>query len=202
MRMLAYLRRHHLALLALFVALGGSSMAATNALLPRHSVGTPQLKNRAVTKAKIANNSVGSGKIIDHSLQKVDLTKNAAQAFKGATGPPGPRGPKGTARAYAEVRANGSILAGKSYNVNGVTRTGKGVYCVALPSPAIRAAAAVAVVTPFFGHDSTSAGAPGSIAHVEFAGSCGRNGERVRTYEVNNGQSVALHDEAFIIVIP
>jgi hypothetical protein len=45
-----YIGRHHVALLALFVALGGTSMAATNALLPKNSVGTAQLKNGAVTK--------------------------------------------------------------------------------------------------------------------------------------------------------
>ena len=50
--MLAYLRRHHIGLLALFVALGGTSYAA--AKLPRNSVGTPQLRSGAVTQAKLA----------------------------------------------------------------------------------------------------------------------------------------------------
>jgi hypothetical protein len=46
-----YLRRHHLALLALFVALGGTSYAASQ--LPANSVGTRQIVNRAVTLHKI-----------------------------------------------------------------------------------------------------------------------------------------------------
>jgi hypothetical protein len=50
--MLAYLRRHHIGLLALFIALGGTSYAA--AKLPRNSVGTTQLKSGAVTEAKLA----------------------------------------------------------------------------------------------------------------------------------------------------
>jgi hypothetical protein len=54
----AYAGRHHLALLALFLALGGTSFAAGNALLPRNSVGTPQLRNGAVTKTKIANKTL------------------------------------------------------------------------------------------------------------------------------------------------
>ena len=40
------------ALIALFVALGGTSLAAINAL-PKNSVGTKQLKDGAVTAAKM-----------------------------------------------------------------------------------------------------------------------------------------------------
>jgi hypothetical protein len=48
--LVSYLRRHHLGLLALFVALSGTAYAAT---LPRNSVGTAQLKRNAVTSAKV-----------------------------------------------------------------------------------------------------------------------------------------------------
>ena len=41
----AYLRRNHLALLALFFALGGSAYAAGSALLPKNSVGSRQVVN-------------------------------------------------------------------------------------------------------------------------------------------------------------
>jgi len=41
-----------ISLIALFVALGGTTYAASN--LPRNSVGTAQLKNKAVTSAKLA----------------------------------------------------------------------------------------------------------------------------------------------------
>ncbi len=50
--MLAYLRRHHLAILALFVALGGTSYAATQ--LPVNSVGTRQIRRGAVTPSKLS----------------------------------------------------------------------------------------------------------------------------------------------------
>jgi hypothetical protein len=71
-----YVRRHHLALLALFVALGGTSVAATNAVLPRNSVGTKQLKNGAVTPTKIRNNAVTSAKIKNGQITGPDVDES------------------------------------------------------------------------------------------------------------------------------
>ncbi len=124
-----YVRRHHLALLALFVALGGTSLAAASALLPR--------------------NSVGSAQVINGSLGKIDLSKKARAALHGAPGPrgsqgpqgaqgpqgpagaPGPPGPTGSAVAYAHVNADGTLDAANSKNVasGNVARAFKGVYC-------------------------------------------------------------------------
>ena len=41
----SYIKRHHVALLALFFALGGTAFAAGNTLLPGNSVGTKQVIN-------------------------------------------------------------------------------------------------------------------------------------------------------------
>jgi hypothetical protein len=74
----AYVRRHHIALLALFFALGGTAVAASNSLLPKNSVGTKQ--------------------VINGSLAKADLSKKAVTALKGnkgARGIPGAAGPQG-----------------------------------------------------------------------------------------------------------
>jgi hypothetical protein len=49
---LTYLRRHHLAIVALFIALGGTSYAATQ--LPANSVGTRQIRAGAVTPSKLS----------------------------------------------------------------------------------------------------------------------------------------------------
>jgi hypothetical protein len=67
----AYLRRHHLALLALFIALGGTSYAAIN--LPKNSVGPRQLRKSAVTNAKVASNAVTGAKVKNRSLSGADL---------------------------------------------------------------------------------------------------------------------------------
>jgi hypothetical protein len=54
-----FLRQNAIALLALFIALGGTALAAASAL-PRNSVGTKQLKKNAVTGLKIKNRSPSS----------------------------------------------------------------------------------------------------------------------------------------------
>jgi hypothetical protein len=66
----------------LIAALGGTSYAAFT--LPDNSVGTKQLKNKAVTLAKIAPAARGS------------LAKIGPQGNPGRAGPPGPSGAPGT----------------------------------------------------------------------------------------------------------
>jgi hypothetical protein len=82
-------RGHFVAYLALFFALGGTSIAAVNAL-PRNSVGTPQLKNGAVTKQKIAKKTIASlrGLRGPRGLTGAAGAAGAAGA-KGDTGAPG-----------------------------------------------------------------------------------------------------------------
>ena len=41
--------------------------AAYDAVLPRNSVGTPQLKRNAVTSSKLAPNTVRTGQVVDGS---------------------------------------------------------------------------------------------------------------------------------------
>jgi hypothetical protein len=57
------------ALIALFAALSGTALAA----LGKNSVGTRQLKAKAVTSGKIANNAVTSAKVAKSSLTGADI---------------------------------------------------------------------------------------------------------------------------------
>lgn len=59
--MLAYIRRHHMGIIALFVALGGTSYAATR--LPSNSVGSGQIQAGAITSAKIRNGAITAEKL-------------------------------------------------------------------------------------------------------------------------------------------
>src|SRR3712207_4833178 len=80
----SYLRRHHIGLLALGIALTGTAYAAT---LPKNSVGTRQLKNGAVSAKDIKRNAVSSSKVKNRSL--------LAKDFKAGQLPKGPKGEAG-----------------------------------------------------------------------------------------------------------
>jgi hypothetical protein len=82
-----YFRRHHVALLALFVALGGTSYAAASRLLPPNSVGSPQ--------------------VINGSLQTKDLSKKARTALRGNRGLRGLAGAPGAPGATGAQGAQG-----------------------------------------------------------------------------------------------
>jgi hypothetical protein len=79
-----YLRRHHVGLLALVIALGGTSYAAVQ--LPKNSVGSPQLRAKAVTPAKL------STKV---RTQLASAGSQGPQGAPGAKGDPGEHGAKG-----------------------------------------------------------------------------------------------------------
>jgi len=99
--LLGYIRRHHIGLLALFVALGGTSYAAVK--LPRNSVGTSQIKNHAVTTSKLSTATV-------KALKGAKGDRGAA----GATGATGAAGAKGDPGAPATLSAAVSALTGAS----------------------------------------------------------------------------------------
>lgn len=84
-RLQRFLHNNLIALLALFIALGGSAYA-----VGKSSVGTPQLKNGAVSRAKLKNNAVNEKKLAGSVRAKL---MQAGQA--GPEGPVGPVGPKG-----------------------------------------------------------------------------------------------------------
>ena len=62
---------------ALFVALGGASYAATQ--LPANSVGTAQLQNGSVGNWKLKSNAVGARKIINGSVGAKQVNSSQVQ---------------------------------------------------------------------------------------------------------------------------
>ena len=125
----SYINRHHLAMFALFFALGGTSFAAGNALLPGNSVGTKQ--------------------VINGSLQTNDLSKTARSALKGnrglrglagaqgaqgATGATGAQGVQGVpgqsaTKLFVALDADGTLT--KNSGATLATKAGTGVYRIA-----------------------------------------------------------------------
>lgn len=68
-KLAGHIRGNVVAYVALFVALGGTAVAATS--LPANSVGTKQLKNGAVTGAKVAQNTLTGANINESTLGTV-----------------------------------------------------------------------------------------------------------------------------------
>jgi hypothetical protein len=157
-----YARRHHIALLALFVALGGTSYAALK--LPAGSVGTKQLKNRAVTGAKVKPRSLKAKHFATGQLPagpKGDRGADGAPclpSIPGCQGPKGDTGAAGPGARWALVDPVGPTIVRQS---GGITAFGPstGNYLVDFGSP----------VT---GHAIIGSGA--STGAVVTAGACGK----------------------------
>jgi hypothetical protein len=97
--LIRHLRRNLVGYLALFVAIGGTSYAATS--LPGGSVGTRQLKDGAVTAAKVRNHSLVARDFASGQLLVGPRGAAGAHGSPGATGAQGSpgvagaQGPKG-----------------------------------------------------------------------------------------------------------
>ena len=98
---------------ALVLALGGTSYAAIS--LPRNSVGSEQIRSRAVTSRHVDNGS----------LRLADLGAGARRALRGQQGPPG----EPAANFFAAVSSGGGFLRGNATH-GGHTSVGSGAYTV------------------------------------------------------------------------
>jgi hypothetical protein len=104
-----------LSIAALLVAVLGITplgQAAYDAVVPRNSVGTAQLKRNAVTSSKLAPNTVRTGQVVDGSLLTQDFKPGQIpQGPKGDKGDKGDRGPAGIS-GYEIVRSDANVPAG------------------------------------------------------------------------------------------
>ena len=105
--LLSFLSHNMIALIALFVALGGTAYAAT--ALPAGSVGTKQLKNAAVTSSKIKTNAVNSAKVADNSLTGADLLESSLGQVPSAA-----NAATATNATHADAASNADAVGGVS----------------------------------------------------------------------------------------
>jgi len=130
-----FLRHNMIALLALFLALGGTTYAASTALIGKNTVASPQVVNGSLQTKDLSSKA---RKALKGNRGLRGLT--GAQGAKGATGAQGVQGIQGiqgiagTARAYATVLPAGTLVAANTKNVTGVTRVSTGIYCLDLDS--------------------------------------------------------------------
>ena len=102
------------ACVALLVALGGTSVAAVNAIAP-NSIGAPQiranavstseLRNGAVTGPKLRRNAVTGAKVLNRSLSAIDFAAGSL-----------PAGPAGTIGAITVRQGSVSVPGGTAQN--------------------------------------------------------------------------------------
>jgi hypothetical protein len=140
-----------MATVAVFIALGGASYAATQ--LPKHSVGTKQLRNGAVTYGKIA--------------------KSASKRLAGATGATGPQGVAGApaTKLYAQVKMDGTINASSPGVTSAKNGSSKGLYLVNFGQDITHCAAiAMQGALPVFGEPGANTGRTRGSALVDIDG--------------------------------
>lgn len=198
-----------LALIALFVALGGVSYAAVTIngnAIQNNSIPGAKLKNGAVTNAKVKANTLAANRLTAAARASLRGAEGARgpQGAAGAPGAQGAQGTPGTALAYAQVTpATPSLVAERTSGVTEVTRPAGGLYCLA---------AAPAVVGQAF-----SAGVPTrpTVASVEY-GNTANVGDTLivevrgatvtcpaNTFEVYTYRNGALaNDVAFTMIVP
>lgn len=165
---------------ALLIALGDTSWATVSQLVPRNSVGTAQLRNNAVTSAKIRNGQI----------RLADLHRTARRpgprGLRGIAGPPGPAGV--VTRLWAVMNSSGSI--GRAAGTTSAGRLGLGVYEVIFGQNVTNCAFVASVGDP-----GEATGTNGAATVTRRAGNA--NGVRVETRNLAG----ALADRPFHLIV-
>src|SRR4051812_41146463 len=188
------------ALLALFVAMGGTGYAALK--LPKDSVGAKQIAKDAVGSPEIKNGAVGTSEVKNGSLVQRDFKQG--QLPQGAQGPQGPKGDPGqqgvqgiagTARGYGSVAfgcaapSTCTVTAAKNATVYHPLT---GIYCIAVPGADPTNTGVVATLEDDLAGDR--------IAYLGSSSSC----PSASAFEVHilNSAGTANDDNAFFFVVP
>ena len=162
---------------AVFIALGGTSYALT---LPRNSVGSSQIRSRAVGGSELRRDAVRSRHLNDHSVGLRDSSFAARRALRGERGPAGPSGPPGPMGiAYSVAMNSGGDAVGGNGHIGGHD-AGTGAYEVRFNRD-MSTCRAVASISRVPG-GGTEGPAPGEIATSVHSG-----GVTVRTYDSASG---------------
>lgn len=125
--MSGYLRRHHIGLVAIFIALSGTAVAAFDPVGSDGDIDACFNKKKQLSVAKGEKCKKGS-KLVSWS-QTGPAGPQGAAGQTGATGPAGTAGLDGSARAYGLVQASGFLTNSKNASV---TRPTTGTYCVSV----------------------------------------------------------------------
>jgi len=168
-----HLRRNLVAYIALFIAMGSSSYAAATQLVPRNSVGSPQVINGSLQTRDLSKKTVAKLRGRTGARGPIGLPgqqgPTGAAGVRGQPGSPGLNGQPGapgTARAYGLVSASGTLSRSKNVTQVG-TSPGSGVYCIRLAAGINPAQTGVIATIDFF-EDDTQFLENGAQAFVEW----------------------------------
>jgi hypothetical protein len=109
---------------ALVVALGGTSYAAFT--LPKNSVGTRQIKNKAITNAKLGPNSVGTAKIKDGAVTASKINTSGLTVPNAMNATTAGNATNSTTADTANGLAGVQIVAGPEMSLPGLPGPGTG----------------------------------------------------------------------------
>ena len=153
-----------ISVVALFVALGGTSYAAL-------TITGKNVKNGSLTTKDIKDNSLTSADVRDRSLRLRDFRSGELpKAQRGPAGPAGPAGAAGSAIAFARVAASGDVDASVSKNIAVVASpAGDGLYCL---NDTAGTPKSIALTIDISGADSRKSLVSGTAVPASVAVSC------------------------------
>jgi hypothetical protein len=157
-----------IALVALFVSLGGTSYAAI-------TITGGNVKNGTLSSADVKNNSLTSADIKNGSLQFRDFrsgelpTGGGGRGGNGTQGAPGAPGAAGSALGFARVAANGALDPTATKNVALVSKPAPGLYCLNLTTGT---ATSIQMTIDNSGADPSKTQVGGTAAPAAVAGAC------------------------------
>jgi hypothetical protein len=160
------------ALIALFVALGGTGYAATTL--------SASGSDSATVAARRHRRSLRGPRGF--------RGKRGPQGPVGPVGPQGPQGPQGvpgSAKASAEISGDGSIVSGHALNITSanVTHTGTGTYCFDLSGIGITTSNALPIASPDWSYTPTLPGDQVIVVANPGSNACPTGQVGVRTYD-------------------
>jgi Collagen triple helix repeat (20 copies) len=180
------------ALIALFVALGGTGYAATTLTDNGNSAAaTAKRHRRSLRGPRGFRGKTGpQGPVGPQGPQ-------GPQGTQGPQGPQGAQGPAGTAKAYAEVSGDGTLVRGHAFNIANanVTHTGTGTYCFDLSGIGITTDNAAPIATLDWSYGPTFLGDQIFVVANSNANGCPAGQIGVRTYD----RTSTAKDVGFII---
>jgi hypothetical protein len=195
-KLIVFMRHNAVALLALFVALGGGAYAATN----NSFVASNGVIHGCVSKKGGLLEVVKPGRNCPKGTVSLPFAATGPSGQVGPQGPPGPQGLQGvagqsgtpgaagapgapgTARAYGWINrfTTGFLDTAHTKNVISVTNPGPGTYCIQL-AKTIDASSAVLLATPDYFDSTVFAGAVFVDAYPPGVGCAGPNSLEVIT---------------------